>query len=184
MGPASLTGEHGNRRRKKTRRDAADVFPRRYSRDDRVGVTSSIRWISLESRPKVIPAPGACVEGSRLPRRQVSDSSWPGSASTVAATATSENGESDQCARRGRPTSREPIDPEQNVAHTIVEPGSVEGNLRKSLRMCEIESDHARPRSANGAHTLANSSPRPVASRPYPLKTGWARIIAYEPGRT
>jgi len=95
--------------------------------------------------------------------------------SIVAATTTSE------IAKRisaivGAPHVREPIDAERNVAHTIVEPGSVE-EIREIVSMCEI--DRITLAALGQARTLSQIRPSPVAVG-LSLKR-MARIVAYEP---
>src|SRR5712692_3435731 len=96
-------------------------------------------------------------------------------ADIVAATTTSETAKRIS-ALVGAPHVREPIDAERNVAHTIVEPGTVD-EICEIVRMCEI--DRITLASLGRARTLSQIRPSPVAVG-VSLKR-IARIVAYEP---
>lgn len=76
----------------------------------------------------------------------------------------------------GAPNVREPIDAERDVAHTIVEPGTVE-EICELVRMCEF--DRITLAALGHARTLSQIRPSPVAVG-ISLKR-IARIVAYEP---
>ena len=93
----------------------------------------------------------------------------------MAATTTSETAKQ-IAALVGADHVREPIDAERNVAHTIVEPGSVE-EICEIVRMCEIDRISLAP--LGRARTLSQIRLSPVAIG-VSLKR-MARIVAYEP---
>ena len=76
----------------------------------------------------------------------------------------------------GAPNVCEPINTERNVAHTIVEPGSVE-EICEIVRMCEFDRITLAP--LGHARTLSQIRSSPVAIG-ISLKR-MARIVAYEP---
>jgi glycolate oxidase FAD binding subunit len=93
----------------------------------------------------------------------------------VAATTTSETANRIS-ALVGAPHVREPIEAERNVAHTIVEPGSVE-EICEIVRMCELDRIPLAP--LGRARILSQIRPAPLAAG-ISLKR-MARIVAYEP---
>jgi len=76
----------------------------------------------------------------------------------------------------GATNVREPVDAERNVAHTIVEPGSVE-EICEIVLMCEVDRITLTP--LGHARTLSQIRPSPVALG-LSLKR-MARIVAYQP---